>query len=156
MSGKQLFFKDMQTGGPVFVYFIRDGDSISQRTTEYINQIIKAYGASRTTFYGVVNDREDRSRSYMAEANPAFRLERDENLSAVKAFGVTTSPTIFEFSSKGLITHVWKGFSGVNLSEINNAYAKASRKSVQTIDFSGAPSTAQYGVDYMSVTKSSG
>ena len=44
----------------------------------------------------------------------------------------------------------------MNLSEINKAYAKASHKPVQDIDFSKAPSTAKYGVDYSAATGSSG
>jgi len=156
MSGKQMFFQDMQTGGPVFVYFIRDGDGVSQQTSSYINKIVRAYGDSRSTWYGIINAREDRARSFQAETDPAFRLERDENMSATKVLGVTSAPTVLQFSGKGLLMHTWKGFSELNLKEINKAYARASHKTIQDVDFSAAPSTAKYGNDYDFVTRSSG
>jgi len=155
MSGKQVFFKDMQTGGPLFIYFIRDGDSVSQQSTSYINRIIRTYGASRTTWYGFVNARLDRARAFQAESDPAFRLERDENLSATIGFGVTNSPTVLEYDGNGKLINIWKGFSAVNLKGINMAVAEASHKKLKDIDFTKAPSTVKFGVDFNSGTSSS-
>jgi len=156
MGGKQLFLKDMQTGGPIFIYFMRDGDSVSQQDTTYVNSIIRAYGASRVTWYGVVNAREDRARSFQAEANPAFQLERDENLAAVKAFSLTNAPAVFEISRRGTLMNSWLGYSATNLKAINAEVARVSRRHLEMLDFSGAPSTAQFGSNYSAVTGSSG
>jgi len=148
MGGKEMFFKDMQTGGPIFLFFIRDGDSVTQQATYYINQIIKDYGTSRATWYGIINANKDRARSYQAEVNPPFQLERDENTSAVKIFGVTNPPVIFEYSRRGKLMNVWKGYSEANLISLNTEMARVSRKPLQSIDFSKAPQSIQFGVDY--------
>jgi hypothetical protein len=148
MAGKQIFFQDMQTGGPLFIYFIRDGDPVSQQMTSYVNKMIRAYGGVRSTWYGVLNAKEDRARSYQAETDPAFRLERDENMSAAKMFGIANSPTIMEFDGNGTLMHTWKGLSGPNLKGINMEYAAANHKSMQDLDFTRAPSTLKFGIDY--------
>ena len=148
MGGKQVFFQDMQTGGPIFVYFVRDGDAISQQATSYINQIIRSYGKSRTTWYGIINARNDHARSFQAETSPAFRLETDENLAATRAFGVVNAPAVFEFDGNGILINVWKGFSAVNLKGLNMANAEGNHKPVHAIDFSKAPATAVFGVDF--------
>lgn len=148
MSGKQVFFQDMQTAGPVFLYFIRDGDAVAQQETSFINKIIGAYGGVRSTWYGIINAKEDRARSYQAETQPAFRLERDDNLAATKSFAIASSPTVLEYDGNGMLMNSWKGFSAVNLKGINVAYASANHKSVQMLDFSDAPTTAKFGTDY--------
>ena len=152
MSGKQIFFQDMQTGGPVFIYFIRDGDEVSQQMTLYVNKIIRAYGETRSTWYGLINAREDRARSYQAEVDPAFRLERDETNVATKAFGVSSAPSVMEYSSKGKLLHSWKGYSADKLKDINAAFAKSNHRPVQVVDFSDVPTTARYGSDYNTAT----
>jgi hypothetical protein len=156
MGGRQVFFKDMQTGGPIFIYFIRDGDPVTQQMTSYINKIIRSYGKSRSTWYGILNTQMERARSYQAETMPAFRLERDENMAAVKAFAVVSSPTVFEYDGNGMLMNIWKGYSAVNLKAINLAVSSASHKPVHEIDFTAAPSTLQFGLDYSPITKSSG
>jgi peroxiredoxin len=155
MSGKQMFFADMETGGPTFIYFIRNGDAVSQQETGYINKIIRAYGEARSTWYGIINAKEDQARSFQAESNPAFRLERDEGLSAIKMLGVSSAPMVMEFDGNGILMHTWKGYSAVHLKGINMAYAAASHKSMQDLDFSQAPSTAKYGTDFNSTTPAS-
>jgi len=148
MGGKQMFFPDLATGGPLFIYFIRDGDTVSQQTTSYINKMIRSYGKSRATWYGIVNVKADRGMSFEAEADPAFRLELDEDMSAMKAFELSNAPAIFEIGGDGTVLNAWRGFSGVNLKAINRAMAEASHKSLHNIDFSAAPSRARYGQDF--------
>jgi peroxiredoxin len=152
MSGKQLFFKDMHSGGPTFIYFLRDGDSVCQQATGYIDKIISSYGTTRSTWYGILNAKEDRARSFQAEFNPPFRLTRDSGLVASRAFGVSSGPAVIQFDSKGVVVNVWKGFSSANLKSINEAAASANHKKVRWIDLSKAPDTAQYGVDYETTT----
>jgi peroxiredoxin len=156
LGGRQLFWKDLQTGGPVFVYFIRDGDSVSQQTTSYINKIIKGYGTTRSTWYGIINAQVDRTRSFMAETNPAFRMERDGNMSAVKAFGVVSAPAVFEFDEQGILINTWRGYSAVNLQSINEAMAKAEKQTALAMKFHRAPSVARTGENYSGSTRSGG
>jgi hypothetical protein len=156
MTGRQVFFKDMATGGPVFIYFIRDGDTVSQQMTSYVNKIIHAYGGVRSTWYGIVNAREDRARAYQAETEPAFRLTRDESLGATKMFGVSSAPTVLEYDGHGMLINAWKGLSAVNLKGINMAYASGCHKPMQDVDFSQAPATAKYGIDYNVATSAGG
>jgi len=156
MGGKQVFLKDMQTGGPIFLYFVRDGDGVSQQNTTYINSMIRAYGKSRVTWYGIVNAREDRARSFQAETNPAFQLERDENLAAVKAFSLTNGPAVFEISRRGTLMNVWRGYSATNLKSLNSEMARVSRKPTQMLDFTTAPATAQFGSNFDAATRSTG
>ena len=153
MGGKEILYKDMKASGPLFLYFIRDGDSVCQEETDYISKIAGAYGATRATWYGILNAREDRARSFQAEHNPAFRLVRDEYLKAVHAFGVLSAPTIIQVSSRGSIVHIWHGYSAASLNEINKAFATVNRKPVQALDFSRAPAVTMYGVGYQQSTK---
>ena len=98
--------------------------------------------------YGVINTRDDRTRSFMAEFKPSFRILRDEDMSIVHALGVMNSPTVVQISTHGKIMNVWRGFGADKLKDINKAVAKANRKPVASIDFSKAPATTQFGVNY--------
>jgi len=155
MGGKQLFFKDMQTGGPIFLYFIRDGDTPTQQQTSYINQMIRDYGTSRVTWYGILNVGGNRAKSYEAEVNPAFRIEQDQNLSAIKSFSLTNGPVVIEFDGSGHVLNTWHGFSAVNLKGMNVAMAAASHKPIHDLDYSTAPSRARFGGDYADVIRTS-
>ena len=151
MEGKQQFFKDLQSG-PTFLYFIRDGDSVCQQETSYVNKMVAAYGGTRSTWYAVINAKLDRARSFKAEQSPVLRLVRDEDASAARAFGLTSGPAVIEIDNRGRVKNVWHGFSAVNLKEINSAFAAANRVPMKWMDFTKAPGVTMFGTDYATVT----
>ncbi len=153
MDGKRLFLKDLENEGPIFLYFLRDGDAVARKETAYIKQIVKAYTPSRSNWYAVINGREDRARSLAAEYALPFRILRDEDLSAVHAFGIQNSPAVVQISHTGKILGIWRGFSGYRLKAINKAAASVNRRKIHSIDFSSTPSTTEYGLDYMNPRK---
>ena len=52
--------------------------------------------------------------------------------------------------------NVWRGYSATNLKSLNAEMARVTRKSVKMLDFTAAPSTAQFGSNFDAATKSSG
>ena len=148
MDGKRLFLGDLQSEGPIFLYFMRDGDPTTRLETTYIERIVRSYVPSRANWYAVVDGKADRMRSVAAEYNLPFRMLRDEDLSVVHAFGIQNSPAVVEISSDGKVMNIWKGYSGYRLKAINKATAAINHRKLQYIDFSQTSSTTIYGVDY--------
>jgi len=148
MSGRRLYLKDLQEQGPVFLYFVRDGESPCSQETPYIERMLKSYGATRSNWYGVLNSKDDQVRAFMAEYSPSFRVLKDEDMSMVHALGIRNAPTVVQIGAHGKVLHVWRGFSGTNLNEMNLAMAKANHQKASQLDFSQAPSTTIYGVDF--------
>jgi len=148
IDGKRLFLGDLQNEGPIFLYFMRDGDPTTRLATTYIERIVRSYVPSRANWYAVVDGRADRMRSVASEYNLPFRMLRDADLSVVHAFGIQNSPAVVEIGSDGKVMNIWKGYSGYRLKAINKATAEINYRKVRHIDFSKTPSTTIYGVDY--------
>lgn len=145
-DGKQVFLKDMQNAGsPIFLFFINDRDGTSASAAGYINKIAGAYTPSKVKWYGIINAREDRLRSYQSEMNPPYQLYMDPTLSAVQTFKAQGSPYVVLINKSGRVAHIWNGYSGANLKDLNRAVARANGRKVASIDFRRTPSTVQYG-----------
>jgi hypothetical protein len=148
-DGKTLSRQDLLSDGPIFLYFIQDGDGVNNLAMPWITRIISSYVPGHARWYGVFSGRSDRADSWTAEFNPPFRLLLDTDLTVVKTLHVKTSPTVIQVDSSGAVVDEWSGYSGYYLKALNRAMAKANGMRPAKIDFRHTPSTTRYGMPYI-------
>ncbi len=148
-EGKRVFLKDLLGERPIFLFFINDRDAVSSQAAPYIHRIIRTYSPGKSRWFGVMNSRADRARSWNAQFNAPYRLFMDEDLTMVRQFQVENSPTVVMISPEGKVVREWRGFSGYWLKDLNRAVAQANGQKFKYIDFNRTPSTTRYGANYI-------
>ncbi|HWA81966.1 MAG TPA: redoxin domain-containing protein [Fimbriimonadaceae bacterium] len=148
IDGNRVAFQDLNKGGPVFLYFIREGDRVNTAASTYVDRILKAYMPARAKWFGVTDGDEAHARSWLARYNNPYQMLMDRDRRLVHAFQIASSPTVIEIRSDGTIGGEWIGYSGPELKSLNMATARANRIRAKAINLSGAPSTTEYGEAY--------
>jgi peroxiredoxin len=150
VSGRVWSLRDMRSqGSPLFLYFINDRDNLSSRASSYINRMVRAYTPSHVKWYGIINAREDRTRSYVTEFNPPYQVLMDRNMTAVQLYGLQNAPAVIMIDRQGRVAKIWRGFSGPMLKDLNRTLARVNGKRVKRLDFSRTPSVTQYGQPFI-------
>ncbi|MBN9501451.1 MAG: hypothetical protein BGO01_01385 [Armatimonadetes bacterium 55-13] len=149
IEGKRLSLKDLRGEGVVFLYFIKDGDSVNNDAMPYIHRLIRAYYPNEhAKFFGVINVDQSRARAWNAEINPPYKLLLDPRGDLIYKYKIESSPAIVEIDTEGKIVKEWQGFSGYWLKDLNGFVSKATRKPLKQFDFSKTPSVTQFGRPY--------
>lgn len=148
LDGNRVAFQDLNQGGPVFLYFIREGDTVNTAASSYIHRIINAYMPARAKWFGVTDADEPHARAWLARYNTPYQLLMDRDRRMVHTFQVTSSPTVIEIGADGIIAGQWTGLSGDGMKKLNAAVASANGATARSIDLTGAPSTTEYGESY--------
>jgi len=157
IGGQRVSFDDMKgQGSPIFIYFINGSDPLSSQASNYINRIASAYSPSKTKWFGIINQPEEKVRSYQAEFNPPYQLLMDTNSSSMQLLGAQSSPTLVEIGSDGKIKREWTGLSAPLMKSINREVARANGMKPAEMDFSKLPSTTQVGLRFVAGTNNGG
>src|SRR5579862_4618675 len=112
IDGDRVTIKELNPGGPVFLYFIKDGDQINTAASSFVHRIIHAYMPAKAKWYGVFDGDEAHARSWLAASNTPYRILMDRDLAVVHAFQVQSSPEVIEIDGNGKIVKAWMGLSG--------------------------------------------
>lgn len=149
IDGKKYLTKDLRNSGhPSFLYFINESDGVSRTMTSAFDRIVKAYQPGNIKVFGIINAREDKGRSYQSEFRSPYQLLLDPQRSTIQLLGVKSAPTVVMIDKSGNVGHIWAGYSGKALKEINRAMAGASNGRAMRFDFSKTPSATKYGTPY--------
>lgn len=154
-DGKRWVAKDFQKPGQrTFLYFINDMDNTSRQASTEINRLVKMYGGAQ--WYGVVNAREDRVRSYASEFQPPYPLLLDPDLRTIMTLGIKSAPTVVMIDGKGRIGKVWTGFGRDAMASLNRTLAASAGKRAQRFDNSNVPTQTKYGQTYVKARAGNG
>lgn len=148
LDGDRVTLKELNPGGPVFLYFIHEGDTVNTSASSYIHRIVASYMPAKAKWYGVYDSSEANARSWLARYRTPYQMLMDRDLRMVHTFQVASSPTVIEIDPQGMIAEEWIGLSGAGMKDLNSAVAAANGVKAKTIDLTAAPSTTQFGTRY--------
>lgn len=156
-AGKPVLLRDLRNqGSPFFLYFINDRDNVSGRASSFINRMVRSYTPSKVKWYGIINSREDRARSYLSEFNPPYQVYLDPQMTTVQLYGFQSAPAVVEIDGEGKVVKIWRGFSGWMLKDLNREIARVNGKRAKAFDFSRTPSVTQYGQAFIGARRGAG
>lgn len=148
LDGTRRTIGQLKEEGPFFLYFIHDGDPVNSLAKRFVDRIAGAYMPARTKWYGVVDMKANRARSFNSEGVTPYKFLLDPDSSVRKLFKVESSPTVILVGSDGRIVKAWPGFSAYWLKDINAEAARVNRQPMKRLDFSKAPSVTIFGSGY--------
>ncbi len=137
-DGKPHSLASLTKGGPMVLYFIKDGCPVNHEAAPFVAKIANAFGP-KANIVGVYNGDVAGAKRWSKSYKAPYVVLSDPQMKIIRSYGAPWSPYLVAVGQDGKVTKVFEGASVQELTKVNQICASGAGKAMASISFAGAP-----------------